>query len=244
MSESNPGAWGVDLHPVYQWDFNFEQAREQGWRFVFIKTSEGPYRDGSVQPLPGLKEFVKRAEDADFDIGLYAFLVESFENAPARSGEANAEHYLRRCEQVGGLEGKLVVPDFEAYAKQWAYLSPSNGNLEAFNKRVRGEVPGGYPLVVYSTHGYWSGGDASGPVEQYGTKLTWDAELAAVEVVPNPRAYYHTMEHWGWNSRVWGGVEPTFWQFTWAGRVDGLNVDTNACKLSPDEYRALWRRAS
>jgi len=113
MSESNPGAWAVDLHPTNQWDFNFEKAIQDGWTDFFIKTSEGPYRDGSVLPLPGLPQFVKRAEAAGGRVGLYPYLVESFDKALANSGKANAEHYLRRVEQCGGIDRRLVMPDFE-----------------------------------------------------------------------------------------------------------------------------------
>ena len=42
MSESKPSAWGVDLNPLLQWEFDFERAVKDGWTDVFIKASEGP----------------------------------------------------------------------------------------------------------------------------------------------------------------------------------------------------------
>ena len=244
MSESKPSAWGVDLHPEFQWDFDFRRAVEDGWTDFFIKTSEGPYRDGSVLPLPRLGEFVHRAEAAGGRVGLYAYLVESFE-AEGKSGRANAEHFMERVDSVGGPDGRLILADFEAYpTKGFGFLSPTNGNLEAFGEYVKDRLDRNHPYVIYSTYGYWTGGKPSGPVERYGTRLTWDAELAADEFVPHPKSYYHEMEHWGWHSRVWGGEVPIYWQFTWKGHVGGLDVDCDACRLSPEEHKALWQRAA
>lgn len=244
MSEGKPSAWGVDLHPVLQWKFDFERAVKDGWTDFFIKVSEGPYRDGSVLPLPKLREFVHRAEAAGGRIGFYAYLVESFADE-GKSGRANAEHFLQRVDSVGGPEGRLIIADFEEYpSTKFKFLSPTNGNLEAFGEFVKDRLGRNHPYMIYSTHGYWTGGKPSGPVERYGTKLTWDAQLAKDEFVPHPRAYYHKMEHWGWHDSVWGGVVPIYWQFTWKGHVGGLNVDCDACRLSRKEHKELWDRAA
>jgi hypothetical protein len=176
-------------------------------------------------------------------VGLYAYLVESFA-AEGRSGLANAEHFLDRVESVGGSDGRLILADFEKYYDPYGYLSPTNGNPEAFGEHVKDRLDHNHPYVIYSTYGYWTSGKPSGPVEHYGTKLTWDAQLAVDEDVPHPKSYYHEMEHWGWHDSIWGGVVPIYWQFTWQGHVGGLKVDCDACRLSPEEHKDLWQRAA
>jgi hypothetical protein len=64
VSESKPSAWGVDLNPLLQWEFDFERAVKDCWTDFFIKASEGPKRNGKVLEIPRLKEFVHRAEAA------------------------------------------------------------------------------------------------------------------------------------------------------------------------------------
>jgi hypothetical protein len=242
VSESKPSAWGVDLNPRLQRGFDFERAVEDGWTDFFIKASEGPWRNGKFLPMPRLKEFVHRAEAAGGRVGLYAYLVESFE-AEGKSGRANAEHFLKRVDSVGGPDGRLIIADFEGYPGKYSFLSPTNGNLEAFGEHVLDRLDRDHPYVIYSAYGYWTGGKPSGPVERYGTKLTWDAQLAVDKHVDHPKSYYHEMEHWGWHNKVWGGEVPIYWQFTWKGHVGGLYLDCDACRLSPAEHKALWRRA-
>ena len=56
MSIAEP-IFGVDVHPDYQEGFNFDTALARGYEFAFLKTSEGPYRDGTVLPLPTFQQF-------------------------------------------------------------------------------------------------------------------------------------------------------------------------------------------
>lgn len=246
MSESDP-IWMLDAHPELQWDMNLRQAYEDGWRTLILKISEGPYRDGTYLRMPSLKEFYKRAKDAGFRIAFYAYLVESFAGNPAKSGRANAEHFLNRAEYLGGVDGHILVGDFESYNAPYSYLSPSNGCLEAFNEYVDGRVDRDHPRVIYSTHSYWTGGQPSGNVETYGTRLTWDAELASAEpAIARPKAYYHSMEHWGWRSRPWGGPNANliWWQYCWSGNVGNVNMDCDASRQSKAEDDELWKRSA
>jgi hypothetical protein len=56
MSIAEP-IFGVDVHPDYQEGFNFDAALARSYKFAFLKTSEGPYRDGTVLPLPTFQQF-------------------------------------------------------------------------------------------------------------------------------------------------------------------------------------------
>jgi GH25 family lysozyme M1 (1,4-beta-N-acetylmuramidase) len=216
--------FGLDLHPQYQFGFDFERARELGYEFVWIKGAEGPYRDGSVLPLPNFKAFVKEALAADFTaVGIYDYLL----STPTRE---QAEHYLRRLELVGGPEGFMIGPDFEGYGSPgdpYYYLTPDNVHLKEFNAHLDRELDNP-PITVYSGPDFWKGGHPSGSFGQYGADVAWSA------IWPNdtvdhdrPRDYYHSIKSSGWG-KDWGGVVPRFWQFTSRGLVAGEYVDVNA----------------
>jgi GH25 family lysozyme M1 (1,4-beta-N-acetylmuramidase) len=157
MSKEKP-IFGIDVHPEYQRGLNFERARTEGYEFCMIKASEGPYQDGSKYVPTGFKEYFLRAEAEGFVMGVYAFLL----STPAR---AQAEHFLRTIEAVGGPEDKILMVDFEANASP--ALSPGNDQLKDFIAEVKRRV-GNHPIIVYSGRGFWNGGDPSGSFAQYG----------------------------------------------------------------------------
>ncbi len=223
MSKEKP-IFGIDVHPEYQRGLNFERARTEDYEFCVIKASEGPYRDGDRYVPSGFKQFFRRAEAEGFVMGAYHFLV----STPAR---AQADHFLRTIESVGGPEDKILMVDFEEHPNR--ALSPGNDQLEGFISEVKRRV-GDHPIVVYAGKGFWTGGDSSGNFARYGADVAWDAYYLHMDPV-YPRRFYADAEHsfhraglpWGWGKR-WGDVEPWFWQFTPAGKVAGMNIDVNA----------------
>jgi GH25 family lysozyme M1 (1,4-beta-N-acetylmuramidase) len=235
MSKDQP-IFGIDVHPEYQRGLNFERARAEGYEYCIVKAAEGPYRDGSEYIPSGFKEFFRRAEAEGFVMGVYDFLL----STPA---EAQADHFLRTIEAVGGPEDKILMVDFEAYPKNPA-LTPGNDQLKNLIADVKRRV-GDHPIVLYSGRGFWNGGDASGSFAQYGADVAWDAYYLNMDPV-NPKQFYANSERyfqdagipWGWG-KPWGGVEPWFWQFTSAGGVAGLNIDVNAYRGTREQLLAL-----
>jgi GH25 family lysozyme M1 (1,4-beta-N-acetylmuramidase) len=235
MSKEKP-IYGIDVHPEYQRNLNFERARSEDYEFCIVKASEGPYRDGDTYVPGGFKEFFHRAEAEGFVMGAYHFLV----STPAK---AQAEHFLRTIESVGGPEDKILMVDFEDYPKIPA-LTPGNDQLEGFISEVKRRI-GDHPLVLYAARGFWSGGDSSGDFDQYGADVAWDAYYLHMDRV-FPKRFYPNSENlfqqadlpWGWGKR-WGNVEPWFWQFTPAGTVAGMNIDVNAYRGTPEQLLAL-----
>src|SRR5215212_7146082 len=234
MSKEQP-IFGIDVHSEYQRGLNFERARTEGYEFCIIKAAEGPYRDGDTYVPTGFKEFFRRAEAEGFVMGVYHFLLST-------PGKAQADHFLRTIEAVGGPEDKILLVDFEAYANP--ALSPGNDQLRDFIADVQRRV-GDHPIVVYSGRGFWNGGDSSGDFDKYGADLAWDAYYLHMDPV-RPKQFYANSERyfqdakipWGWG-KPWGGVEPWFWQFTSAGGVAGMNIDVNAYRGTREQLIAL-----
>lgn len=234
MSIDDP-IFGIDVHSEYQRGLNFERARAEGYEFCVIKSTEGPYRDGSGYVPTGFKEFYRRAEAEGFVMGAYHFLV----STPAK---AQADHFLRTIDAVGGPEDKILMADFEHHPNP--ALTPGNDQLEGFVAEVKRRV-GDHPLVVYSARGFWNGGDASGDFGRYGADVAWDAYYLHMDPV-KPRQFYADSERsfgdaglpWGWGE-PWGGAEPWFWQFTSAGGVAGMNIDVNAYRGTRRQLLAL-----
>jgi GH25 family lysozyme M1 (1,4-beta-N-acetylmuramidase) len=235
MSKQEP-IYGIDVHPGYQRNLNFERARAEDYEFCVIKASEGPYRDGDTYVPGGFKEYFRRAEAEGFVMGAYHFLV----STPAK---AQAEHFLRTIDSVGGPEDKILMVDFEDYPKIPA-LSPGNEQLEGFISEVKRRI-GDHPIVLYAAKGFWIGGDSSGDFDQYGADMAWDAYYLHMDRV-FPKRFYEDSENlfhradlpWGWGRR-WGNVEPWFWQFTPAGTVAGMNIDVNAYRGTREQLLAL-----
>src|SRR5215216_3889339 len=235
MSKEQP-IFGIDVHSEYQRGLNFERARAEGHEFCVIKAAEGPYRDGDKYVPTGFKEFFRRAEAEGFVMGVYDFLL----STPA---EAQADHFLRTIEAVGGPEDKILMVDFEDYANYPA-LTPGNDQLKNFIAEVKRRV-GDQPIVVYSGRGFWNGGDSSGGFAQYGADVAWDAYYLHMDPV-HPKQFYANSERyfqnaglsWGWG-KPWGGVEPMFWQFTPAGSVAGMNIDVKAYSGTREQLLAL-----
>lgn len=234
MSKEQP-IFGIDVHSEYQRGLNFERARAEGYEFCVIKATEGPYRDGDRYVPSGFKKFFHRAEDEGFVMGAYHFLL----STPAK---AQADHFLRTIETVGGPEDKILMVDFEHHPNP--ALTPGNEQLEGFIAEVKREI-GDHPLVVYSARGFWNGGDSSGNFARYGADVAWDAYYLHMDPV-KPKRFYDNSERlfkdakipWGWGE-PWGGVEPWFWQFTSAGDVAGMNIDVNAYRGTRSQLLAL-----
>ena len=229
MGKEEP-IFGIDVHSEYQRGLNFERARAEGYEFCIVKAAEGPYRDGDRYVPSGFKEFFRRGEAEGFVMGVYAFLL----STPAK---AQADHFLRTIEAVGGPEDKILMVDFEEYQAPHGYLTPGNDQLMTFIAEVKRRV-GDHPVVLYSGRGFWNGGDASGDFEQYGADVAWDAMYLDMNPHNRPRDYYADVKHRGWG-QPWGGVEPWFWQFTSAGGVAGVNIDVNAYRGTREQLLAL-----
>lgn len=221
--------FGVDLHPGYQSSFNFQDAAKDGCEFAFIKTSQG------ANYIPGgLRDYVKRAEDAGLLVGAYHFLEYGI------PGADQAEHFLSVVRANGGADGRLLAVDFEDYGN----LDPTNGQLYAFIRRVKRET-NAHPIICYTTYNYWHGGTPSGPPGPYGIDAMWEAAVwYTSERRPNPKTFYE--KQWlswyrGQERLDFPDVPTPFRQFTWGGKCGGLYVDCDAFEGSLADLKQLTK---
>jgi GH25 family lysozyme M1 (1,4-beta-N-acetylmuramidase) len=248
MSIAEP-IFGVDVHPAYQEGFNFDAALARGYKFAFLKTSEGPYRDGTVLSLPTFQQLANQAKASGILTGYYHYLVQGHATDSVSSGRMQADHFLRRVSNAGGIDGRLLAVDFEPYGEpggQYYYLTPTNAVLESFLESLRKRV-GEHPIVLYAGPGFWNGGtEPSGSFDRYGADVAWTAQYLDTDIHVHPQVYYQNNKDWDggpnfdppWD-KPWGDVQPWFWQFTCAGRVAGMNIDVNAYRGTEEQLRAL-----
>jgi hypothetical protein len=223
--------FGVDIHPVYQRLFDFKRARRAGYRYAIVKASQG---DKYVPS--GFRDFFKRGEAAGLLMGAYVFL----ERGP--SGRAQAEHFLEVLDRVGGVRNKLICVDFESYG-DGGKLSPTNEQLFSCNTALQKELRPDQELGIYSTVGFWNGGDPSGPFAQYKADYAWEARVwSGAEKRWFPKRFYPRWRRWYMNQspRGLGGQAARMRQFTWGGHVGGLFVDTDCWE---GDFASLQRKA-
>ncbi len=224
------GIFGVDVHPGYQPQFDFAKAKRQGYKFAFVKASEGT----SYVPH-GFSNYFARGRKSGLQMGMYHFL-----DGNGGSGRAQADHFLEVVRHNGGPKGVMLCVDFENYGNR----SPSNQQLEDFIRYVKKHT-NDHKVIVYSTTSFWNGGDSTGPWGKHtaGAEVAWEARVwTTTEKRSWPKRFYSNS--WlPWHNRQkpngLGGKWPKLVQFTWGGRVGGLYVDTNCFRGTPEELKRL-----
>lgn len=220
--------WFVDVHSEYQRGLDFKRVKRLGYSAAIIKATQGT----SYVPA-WLSAFVAGARRAGLMLGLYHFLDDS-------DGDAQAAHFVRQVNALGGPAGKLLVVDFEGHP------DPSR---TATNRALKGFVSGvkrrtnGHAVILYSGYGFWTGGDSSGNAKDYGVDAIWDARYPDMARHKYPRAYYQKVKGWYGKQARWGGMKPSAWQFTSAGRVAGQYIDCDVFFGSKDDLMKLTTRA-
>lgn len=223
--------FGVDVHPGYQAQFDFKRARRQGYRFAFIKATEG------TKFVPtGLKDYARKCRNAGLVTGYYHFL-----DGNGGSGRAQADHFLDTVRRIDKTEGRLLCVDFESYGNR----SPSNAQLEDFCRYVKKHT-NDHNLVIYSTASFWNGGDSTGPWGKHtgGADVAWEARVWTVDEKRRwPKVFYRKWLPWykRQHPRGLGGKAAKFLQFTWGGYVGGLYVDTDVFRGTMQELLRLTK---
>jgi len=231
---------GVDVSPNYQPNFNFELAQNQNIRVIIGKSSEGPYRDGTVLEMLNVKEWFSRLRAHAEYPGAYHYLIETDPQNTKRGGQLQADHFLRRLDSIGGIDGLSLWVDFEWYNPPYRYLTPTNGTLAAFVESVKNRVDN-HPIGVYTSDTFWNGGIPSGRLANYGLDMVWAAawpEYDPNDPLPTPfQSYqYYVERDWdNWDTTL-GGVEKDGWQFG-IGSVAGMNVDCDAWRVDDERLR-------
>jgi GH25 family lysozyme M1 (1,4-beta-N-acetylmuramidase) len=223
--------FGVDLHPGYQASFDFKRAKRAGYRFAFVKASEG-----SHYVPEGFGEYFRRGAGAGLVMGGYHFL-----DGHGGTGRQQALHFLNTMDKVGGVHGKLIAVDFEDYGNR----DPSNQQLAECVRTIKDQT-NEHAVIIYSIARFWDGGDASGAFEHYEADAAWEARVWYDDERRRfPRRFYKKWLDWyhDQSPRGLGGKPARFHQFTWGGRVGGLYVDTDAFRGDMDDLLKLTTRS-
>lgn len=218
--------YGVDAHGVYQRGLDVEQLAREDFSFLVVKATQG-----TDYIAPSYADWVLRAEHAGMVAGLYHWLDQY-------DGAGQARHFLRRFDDVGGVNGRLVQLDVEGLggereARDW---------LAEFWRHAPG-----HPVLVYSGHWWWSvkaptfDVAALGPVYQWQSRYVSGTGYASALYQGVPEAL------WTGGEGAWGGFdEATILQFSSKGSAGGLTgiVDVNAFRGTREQLVALTRAAS
>lgn len=220
--------YGVDLHPGYQAPFDFARAKRAGYKFAFVKASEGTHY------VPeGFAPYFNRGKNVGMMMGFYHFL-----DGNDGSGRAQADHFLNTIRKVGGARGRLLAVDFEAYGNR----TPSNAQLKDFCNYVKSHTDG-HKLIIYSGTAFWNGGDSSGPFTNYNADVAWEARVWTTTEKRRVAKRFYEHQWLPWYKKQHphglGGRAAKFRQFTWGGRVGGLYVDTDAFEGSMEDLARL-----
>lgn len=239
MSKESP-IWGIDVSG-WQRGISMRRVKQEGYDFVFVKATEGPYPDGSSYTNPYYTAQMQGAKNAGLLRGVYVFVVE----APVKP---QVDHFLKVAyDDIKAGAG--IGIDFEEYpAPGYKHLSPSNATLAAFKRELRRRVKNRI-FTTYSNKRFWNSGRPAGLLRNYDTSsVAWDAEYLHMEKgKTGSELYYEALQYpqyveaWG---RKWGGVEPMFWQFTSTARVAGMDVDANAFRGTREQLRRIMGAAA
>jgi hypothetical protein len=174
--------------------------------------------------------------------GAYHFLIETDPQNTKRGGQLQADHFLRRLDSIGGIDGLSLWVDFEWYYPPYAYLTPTNGTLAAFVESVKNRVDN-HPIGLYSSDTFWNGGTPSGRLANYGLDMVWAAaypeyDPARANPLPMPFQSYQDYVERDWDNwdTTLGGVEKDGWQFG-VGTIAGMNVDCDAWRVDEEQVR-------
>jgi GH25 family lysozyme M1 (1,4-beta-N-acetylmuramidase) len=131
--------FGFDISDHQGPNVNFGRLRSEGYRFGFIKATEGIGWTARYY-----KDNMQRARAAGIQAGAYHFL---WGNDPVKQ----VGGFLRA---VGNPEGKMLCVDVETYPGQ---AKPYKQHLWGFIKELGNRVGKEHPIVVYSGDWYYKG---------------------------------------------------------------------------------------
>lgn len=215
----------IDVHPQYQAGLDFRRVKAEGNVAAICKISEGT----SFVP-PRLGAYFEQIEIAGLLAGAYHFLT-------GASGDAQAAHFVRTLNAIGGAAGRLIAADFETNEPDPSNTA-TNAVLRDFVRGVKNRLDN-HEVLGYSGYGFWQGGTPSGAASSYGIDATWDARYADMAKHNDPKAYWKEIRNWYWSQPKWGSKRPSACQFTSAGLVAGQYVDVNRFFGARDELDAL-----
>lgn len=234
---------GLDIYEG-NWPLSLADAYAEGYRFIWIKVSEGPYRDGTNEINDVLRAQVDAAREAGFAIGLYFYAIENNPKDPKAGAVWQVNLFFKELARHNvRLPGKGIAVDFERYYDPYSYLTPSNATLEHIGDELTRRLPAGYPKGVYSSESFWSGQQpgtvASGKWSRYGFDYAWISHWPTNAPLENVRAYAKNIpDAYSPFKDNLAAKAADIGQIA-IGKVAGRNIDVNLYPGNLEEYIEL-----
>ncbi|WP_288076942.1 MULTISPECIES: peptidoglycan DD-metalloendopeptidase family protein [Rhodococcus] len=211
--------WGLDLSN-HQGDFDFAQARREGFTWVTHKVTEGSWRDPK---WPRAREQMREHFPGAFGGYVYCHV----ENDPQREADWLLDHLGDPSIPVQidyeDLDGKGVPSVADLVARVDAYLA-------------RGVTL----LPIYIPRWYWRdrmGAGSLAPLRDRGLTL-WNSDYVNGSDVAS--RLYPGDGYKGWAPFAVDAPDIAFLQFSEKGKVAGQSVDVNAYRGSEAQLRAIF----
>lgn len=190
---------GIDISANNGEYIDFHKVYKAGYRFVFIKVSEGTYTN------PYAHKHAVAARDAGLLVGGYGFISP----IPGRTGAQEAENFIRKARAATLLKKGSIRPACDVEVTKLPAGKPSRRYHYDFISRIIKELDGNKPFI-YTAKWFWDG--------VLGAKNSYRCPLWLASYTPKWRTLIPT----GW-ARV------TIHQYTDQGVVPGIagKVDLN-----------------
>lgn len=137
---------GFDISSNNGQNLDFHAARKAGFRFVFIKVSEGTHY---VNPYA--KEHTQKAKDAGLLVGAYAFVSPQSD----RTGREEADFFLKHAHECGLLEAGCLRPVADIEVTKLPKGQPSRKYHYDFVQRIINTI--GTKPFIYTGSWFWDG---------------------------------------------------------------------------------------
>lgn len=208
-ADVKPTIYGIDISN-HQNGFSITRAREEGFKFVLIKATEGTWKD------PIFRSHLNEAKGLDIHYGAYVYVRE----------ETSAEAHARALHEVVDDPSIPIALDIEHGA----------GSNPAHWRAIRDAIEArGYRVILtYLPNWYWN---QVGSPDLSGLPPLWTSNYPSTRR-DYASVLYSTAGRAGWTG--YGGLDVKVWQFTDRASVAGWHVDANAFEGTQADLDALF----
>lgn len=215
--------YGIDVSH-YQEEIDWPKVKASGVSFAILKASEGT---GYIDPM--FEVNFRGALAAGIVPGTYHFYLPRYDAAQ------QAAHYLSVLKEVVGSQ-PCLPPCIDLETSGAPTRAAMNNAVRTFMQEL--ERADGRPGLIYTSPGFWS---TYLPVPVFNQNKLTLTDLEWSVRHPLWLAHYTT----GWPSQVFPWSGWTFWQYSSAGKINGIRtrVDLNYFNGSAAYLAALAARS-
>lgn len=201
--------YGIDISN-HQNGFSITRAREEGFKFVLIKATEGTWLD------PIMRSHLEEAKSLDIHYGVYVYV--RHDATPRQHADALHAH-------LGETNVPVALDIEEGAGSDPNHWRAIRDEIEAKGYRV---------FLTYLPNWYWN---KVGSPDLSGLPPLWTSNYPSTRQA-YASVLYSTAGRAGWNG--YGGLDVKVWQFSDRAAVAGWHVDANAFEGSQADLDALF----